>query len=621
MNKYQAEVLGNRIASEEQILKELKTSYKQALKDIDEKMAQLLGRLKTAEGELNKSTIDYQLNYQKALQAQIKAKLETLNTEQFETISDYLKQSYEDGYIGTMYDIHKQGIPIVSPIEEKNMVKSIKNNTKLSSNLWGSLAEKTSILQSRIRSQISRGIAQNYSYDKIAFNLASEMSIGYNKAARIVRTESHRITQEATMDAQYKAKEKGADIVKQWDASLDKRTRESHAMVDGEIRELDKPFSNGLMFPGDSANGTAEEVVNCRCVLLQRAKWALDEEELANLKERAEFFKLDKTKNFEEYKENYLKASEELKLEGSKDTKYTSVDYDKLKAKYKGNDKLIENAFSNAELDEDTLIILNNIDKLEDVKIVKGKKSNFAPAINELTLANSNDLGAFYHEFGHSLDNLTAYHKDWDKLERNYKWISEGINDVRLKIAKGFNGYIPDNLISIMEKEQNRLIETVKSKYVSSGKLNDDIKGIIQKKYGTKFYSQSPITQKYILKDLQTTQINKYIKEYSASDPNFKKWGCLSDIYDALTSGNARNANKLLQKHGWDYYNGGGVSISFIQGGLTKKENTEIFANFVEMKLGGYKEQLNFLKDNQPDLYNELEGCYKNIANILGGKK
>ena len=64
------------------------------------------------------------------------------------------------------------------------------------------------------------------------------------------------------------------NIVKQWDATLDKRTRDSHAQVDGEIRELDEKFSNGLMYPGDP-NGRPEEVINCRCALLQRARWAL----------------------------------------------------------------------------------------------------------------------------------------------------------------------------------------------------------------------------------------------------------------------------------------------------------------------------------------------------------
>lgn len=49
--------------------------------------------------------------------------------------------------------------------------------------------------------------------------------------------------------------------------------------VDGEIREIDEKFSNGLMFPGDPSGGAAE-VVNCRCSLLERARWTLDEADL-----------------------------------------------------------------------------------------------------------------------------------------------------------------------------------------------------------------------------------------------------------------------------------------------------------------------------------------------------
>ena len=37
-------------------------------------------------------------------------------------------------------------------------------------------------------------------------------------------------------------KEKGADVLKQWDATFDDSTRESHAAVDGEFWEIDKPF-------------------------------------------------------------------------------------------------------------------------------------------------------------------------------------------------------------------------------------------------------------------------------------------------------------------------------------------------------------------------------------------
>lgn len=50
---------------------------------------------------------------------------------------------------------------------------------------------------------------------------------------------------------------------KEWISSRDADVRDSH-QIDGEKVPIDKPFSNGLMYPGDPA-GAAKDVVNCRC--------------------------------------------------------------------------------------------------------------------------------------------------------------------------------------------------------------------------------------------------------------------------------------------------------------------------------------------------------------------
>ena len=54
--------------------------------------------------------------------------------------------------------------------------------------------------------------------------------------------------------------------MKSWIATGDNRTRESHQNVNGELVPLDKPFSHGLMYPGDPM-GSANEIVNCRCAM------------------------------------------------------------------------------------------------------------------------------------------------------------------------------------------------------------------------------------------------------------------------------------------------------------------------------------------------------------------
>lgn len=303
MNKRQKETQQVFLDSEKAVLKRLEKVYRDALDEINNKIELLLARQ-----DADMAHVIYQVQYQKALKDQVSAILEQLHNNEFETLSEYLAQSYEDGFLGTMYDLQGQGIPLVIPIDQEQIVAAIQHETKLSENLYTALGRDTKDLSKKIAGEISRGISRGMMYSEIARNIAAYGRIPKNNAMRIARTEAHRIQTKAAMDAQWKAKGRGADVVKQWDSTLDGRTRDSHRQVDGEIRELDEKFSNGLLYPGDPS-GPASEVVNCRCALLQRAKWALDDSELNTLKERAEYFGLDKTKNFDEYKEKYLQAS------------------------------------------------------------------------------------------------------------------------------------------------------------------------------------------------------------------------------------------------------------------------------------------------------------------------
>ncbi len=312
MNQKQKEVLQSQINCEKEILNELKQAYEQALKDCEEKITELSNRRDME----NLQSIIYQKRYQQVLKGQLEGVLEQLHSNEFATVSGYLSKCYEDGYIGVMYDLKGQDIPIMAPIDQRQATAAIQTDSKLSKPLYDRLGEDINILKRSVRAEVSRGIAGGAAWSEVAAKLVrnfknTPFNKAYNNAMRIARTEGHRIQIEAADHAQHRAKEKGADVVKQWDATLDGKTRDSHRMVDGEIRELNEKFSNGLMYPGDPSGGAAE-VVNCRCALLQRAKWNVGEEELNTLKKRAEYFGLDKTKNFEEYKGKYLKAVEKL---------------------------------------------------------------------------------------------------------------------------------------------------------------------------------------------------------------------------------------------------------------------------------------------------------------------
>ena len=303
MNSRQREYLKYTLKQEQEALEALMELYKKALNDINKQIALLMGR----NDKENLASIIYQLDYQKALKTQVSAILDALHSNEYLRIEDYLKDCYENGFLGTMYDLHGQGIPLMIPLDQEQVINALTIDSKLSKPLYERLGEDIKLLKRKVSSEISRGIANNFSYTQIAKNLVSISNTSMNNAYRIARTEGHRIQNQSAMDAATKAKEKGADVVKQWDATLDARTRPHHAMLDGQIRELDKPFEiEGRKAMHPSGFGIASEDIHCRCALLQRAKWALDDDELRTLKERAGYYNLDKTKDFDDFKSKYL---------------------------------------------------------------------------------------------------------------------------------------------------------------------------------------------------------------------------------------------------------------------------------------------------------------------------
>lgn len=321
MNKYEKEVLQAQLNNEKAVLKQLEEMYKEALLEINSKIELLMSRQ-----DADMQHVIYQAEYQKALKTQVQAILENLQANEFETISEYLAQSYEEGFLGTMYNLQGQGIPLVFPIDQKQAVAAIMNETKLSTTLYAALDMKE--LQKKIAGEISRGIAGGQLYTEIARNIAGYARIPKNNAMRIVRTEAGRIQSKACLDACHKAKEKGADIVKQWDSSLDKRTRKSHRELDGQIRELDEKFEIGN-YKADAPRmfGVAKEDINCRCAMLQRARWAVGEVPATKWSEDAPVMIDDdgttqyvdiSAKDYDDFKNKYKQASERVRLNAQK---------------------------------------------------------------------------------------------------------------------------------------------------------------------------------------------------------------------------------------------------------------------------------------------------------------
>jgi len=86
------------------------------------------------------------------------------------------------------------------------------------------------------------------------------------RARTIARTEMLRAVNGGTL-AGY---EQGGVQKKEWLASMDANTRDTHAALNGEVVRVGEPFTRGSVpmdYPGDPT-APAEEVINCRCTLM-----------------------------------------------------------------------------------------------------------------------------------------------------------------------------------------------------------------------------------------------------------------------------------------------------------------------------------------------------------------
>ena len=120
----------------------------------------------------------------------------------------------------------------------------------------------------QISASVTSSILQGKSIPGIAKDLQTRMSdMNKSSAIRTARTAVTGAQNAGRMDSYVAAEKMGIKVRKEWLATLDGRTRHSHAMLDGEKVDNEKKFSNGCMFPGDP-NGPAAEVYNCRCTMI-----------------------------------------------------------------------------------------------------------------------------------------------------------------------------------------------------------------------------------------------------------------------------------------------------------------------------------------------------------------
>ncbi len=270
--------------------KQIQSIYKEAEKDINKKMKDFTAKSKVKEqkyqqkvasGEMTQKEFDRwkagQVFQGKQWQAKKDEILETIHNSNviatkmingesinvFATNANYMSYDLE----------HGAGVNFGFNLYDSNTVTNlIKDDPQLLPQWKINKPKDYKWSQKKLNRSITQGIIQGESLDKIANRLSDKLaSTNANKMKTFARTAMTGAQNSGRQMQLQNAKNLGIECLKEWMATLDSHTRDSHKDLDGEQVEIDKPFSNKLMYPGDP-NGAPAELYNCRCTMVSEIK-------------------------------------------------------------------------------------------------------------------------------------------------------------------------------------------------------------------------------------------------------------------------------------------------------------------------------------------------------------
>lgn len=155
--------------------------------------------------------------------------------------------------------------------DESTVVNLIKNEPDLLPKPRIKKPKDTAWNSKKITRQITQGIIQGESLDDIATRLADTTS-SQNRDAMLTHARTA-MTGAQNAGRQYqlgKAQDLGIKLKKEWMATLDSHTRDTHKELDGQRVPINEPFEAGgysIMYPGDPS-AAPTMVYNCRCTMV-----------------------------------------------------------------------------------------------------------------------------------------------------------------------------------------------------------------------------------------------------------------------------------------------------------------------------------------------------------------
>lgn len=174
--------------------------------------------------------------------------------------ANYAMYTIENGYkIRTAFDL----------VDESTVKLLMKGQGVLPVNL--NIPRDLAWNRQKIQSVVLRGIIRGQTNKDIAKLFRLIVGMNQRSAARNARTATTAAENGGRVYSYEQAEAMGIELMQEWQATLDGRTRHSHRLLDGEQIKVGGKFSNGCRYPGDP-QGRPEEIYNCRCTLVAAIK-------------------------------------------------------------------------------------------------------------------------------------------------------------------------------------------------------------------------------------------------------------------------------------------------------------------------------------------------------------
>jgi len=270
-NKYMAEVFGysqkfiDRLNGN--VERAVARRLKQSLKNVQQQLANMYASMgdQVTFSEMNK------YNRLAQIEASIADELKQMGIETTRTINGGIDDSFKETYYNGGYAFENgMGTKLGFTEIPTDAVKAALINPYDKIGWKTRSLEHFAALTVKIRGAVTEGLVQGYGYNKTAKIFAEKFANTTNSLIKIVQTETHRATELANLTSTDKAKAAaerlGLILKREWRATLDGKTRDQHARLDGQIEDDEGYFQiDGMRGIAPGNFGIASMDISCRC--------------------------------------------------------------------------------------------------------------------------------------------------------------------------------------------------------------------------------------------------------------------------------------------------------------------------------------------------------------------